>query len=54
MSEQETSVALPDFAVGAINLASARLGARAIYATDQFFAPLARMRAGAGSRLLRE
>ncbi|MGV0911335.1 allantoicase [Martelella sp. FOR1707] len=43
MSEQETSVALPDFAVGAINLASARLGARAIYATDQFFAPLARM-----------
>ena len=43
MSEQEKSVALPDFAIGAINLASARLGARAIYATDQFFAPLARM-----------
>ncbi|TPW31650.1 allantoicase [Martelella alba] len=43
MSEQEMTVSLPDFAIGAINLASARLGARALYATDQFFAPLSRM-----------
>lgn len=34
---------LPSFAVGAINLASARLGARGLYATDEFFAPLERM-----------
>ncbi len=33
---------LPDFAVNGINLASAGLGARAIVATDEFFAPLAR------------
>ncbi|GIL02572.1 MAG: putative allantoicase [Alphaproteobacteria bacterium] len=36
-------VALPDFANGTLNLASARLGARGLYATDQFFAPLERM-----------
>lgn len=34
---------LPSFAIGAINLASARLGARGLYATDEFFAPLERM-----------
>lgn len=34
---------LPPFAAGAINLASARLGARGLYATDEFFAPLERM-----------
>jgi allantoicase len=34
---------LPPFAAGAINLASARLGAVALYATDEFFAPLSRM-----------
>ncbi|MDL2400446.1 allantoicase [Rhizobium mayense] len=34
---------LPSFAVGAINLASARLGAKGLYATDEFFAPLDRM-----------
>ena len=36
-------VALPVFAENAINLASPRLGARAIYATDEFFAPKERM-----------
>lgn len=35
--------ALPDFAAGAINLASARLGARGLFTTDEFFAPLERM-----------
>ncbi len=35
--------ALPDFTHGAINLASARLGAKALYSTDEFFAPLERM-----------
>ena len=34
---------LPAFTIGAINLASARLGAKGIYATDDFFAPLDRM-----------
>ncbi len=34
---------LPAFAVNAINLASPRLGAKAIYATDEFFAPKERM-----------
>ncbi|MDO6962738.1 allantoicase [Rhizobium alvei] len=34
---------LPAFAAGAVNLASARLGARALFATDEFFAPLSRM-----------
>lgn len=34
---------LPDFANGTINLASARHGARGIYCTDEFFAPLERM-----------
>ena len=38
-----THPGLPAFAVGAINLASARLGARGLYATDAFFAPLERM-----------
>ncbi len=33
----------PDFTTGTINLASARLGARAVFATDEFFAPLERM-----------
>lgn len=42
MSEVET-VAVPDFAKGAVNLASARLGARGLYTTDEFFAPLSRM-----------
>lgn len=34
---------LPDFAADAINLASARLGAKGLYSTDEFFAPLDRM-----------
>ena len=34
---------LPDFAVNAINLASARLGATALFATDDFFADKSRM-----------
>jgi allantoicase len=40
-------LALPTFAVGAINLASARLGAKGLFATDEFFAPLERMLADA-------
>lgn len=36
-------VVLPDFAAGAVNLASARLGAKGIASSDEFFAPLARM-----------
>ncbi len=36
-------VSLPEFALNAINLASAGLGARPVFATDEFFAPLARM-----------
>ncbi len=39
----QADTALPAFAVGAINLASARLGAKGVYATDEFFAPLERM-----------
>lgn len=38
-----STVVLPDFAAGAVNLASARLGAQAIFATDEFFAPLSRL-----------
>ncbi len=34
---------LPDFARNAINLASPRVGSRAIYATDDFFAPKERL-----------
>ena len=34
---------IPDFAKNYINLASACLGAKAVYATNQFFAPLERM-----------
>ena len=34
---------LPAFAKNAINLASPRLGAKAIFATDEFFAPKDRM-----------
>lgn len=37
------SADLPDFTIGAVNLASARLGATGLYATDDFFAPLDRM-----------
>jgi allantoicase len=33
----------PAFATGTVNLASARLGARGVFATDEFFAPLSRM-----------
>lgn len=33
----------PDFAKNAVNLASSGLGARAVFVTDEFFAPLARM-----------
>ncbi|NQV98606.1 MAG: allantoicase [Rhodospirillales bacterium] len=36
-------VELPAFATNAINLASPRLGAKAVYATDEFFAPKERM-----------
>jgi allantoicase len=42
MTENNTT-SLPSFAAGAINLASARLGAKGLYATDEFFAPLERM-----------
>jgi allantoicase len=34
---------LPPWARGAINLANPRIGAQAVFATDDFFAPLARM-----------
>ena len=34
---------LPTFAQNAINLASPRLGAKVIFATDEFFAPKERM-----------
>ncbi|NRP22218.1 allantoicase [Ensifer adhaerens] len=37
------AVDLPDFARKAINLASAGLGARPVFATDEFFAPLERL-----------
>jgi allantoicase len=37
------TIEMPPFSGGAINLASARLGARGLYATDEFFAPLSRM-----------
>ena len=37
------SAALPEFAVNSINLASPRLGAEAVYATDDFFADMSRM-----------
>ncbi|SCW53082.1 allantoicase [Rhizobium mongolense subsp. loessense] len=40
---ENTNASLPSFANGTINLASARLGARGLYATDEFFAPLERM-----------
>jgi allantoicase len=33
----------PAFAAGTVNLASARLGAKGIFSTDEFFAPLSRM-----------
>lgn len=36
-------VSPPEFALNAINLASAALGARPVFATDEFFAPLERM-----------
>ena len=39
--------ALPAFTRGTINLASAGLGARGIFATDEFFGPLSRMLADA-------
>src|SRR5690606_13483663 len=42
MPEISTEV-LTDFAAGAVNLASARLGAQGIFSTDEFFAPLSRM-----------
>ena len=38
-----TTSDLPAFAINAINLASARLGAKALYATDDFFADKSRM-----------
>ncbi|MGV8938033.1 MAG: allantoicase [Allorhizobium sp.] len=42
MSDENT-VILPEFATGAVNLASARLGAKGIEVSDDFFAPLDRM-----------
>lgn len=45
MAQPET--ALPSFARNAINLASPRLGARAVFATDDFFADKSRMLADA-------
>ena len=41
MSDQ--GINLPDFARNAVNLASSRLGAQVIYATDDFFAPKERL-----------
>ena len=41
MADDQTE--LPDFAKGAINLASPRLGSEAVFATDDFFAPKERM-----------
>jgi len=38
-----SSAALPAFARGTINLASAGFGARGLFATDEFFGPLSRM-----------
>lgn len=38
-----SSAAVPGFARDSVNLASAGLGAKGIFATDEFFAPLARM-----------
>ncbi len=38
-----STVLLPGFAAGCVNLASARLGAKGVFATDEFFAPLDRM-----------
>jgi allantoicase len=38
-----TSVPLPDWATRSVNLADARIGARAIAASDEFFAPLERL-----------
>src|ERR1700712_71139 len=40
---EEAIAPLPDFAKGAVNLASGRLGAKGISTTDEFFAPLSRM-----------
>ena len=42
-----TSTDMPDFARAAVNLASAGLGARALFATDDFFAEVGRMLADA-------
>ncbi|MEP3437333.1 MAG: allantoicase, partial [Hoeflea sp.] len=42
MNEQ-LSAQLPGFVRNAVNLASAGLGARAVFVTDEFFAPLERM-----------
>ncbi len=39
----DTPIDLPAFARNAVNLASGGLGARAVFATDEFFAPLERM-----------
>ncbi|OQP87630.1 allantoicase [Rhizobium rhizosphaerae] len=47
-----TPTSLPDFTIGAVNLASARLGATALYATDEFFAPLSRMLADEPAKFL--
>ncbi|HJO87324.1 MAG TPA: hypothetical protein QF359_10205 [Rhodospirillales bacterium] len=41
MTTQKTE--LPTFTKGAINLASPRIGADVIYATDEFFAPKNRL-----------
>ena len=38
-----STAALPAFARGTINLASAGLGAKGLYATDEFFGPLSRL-----------
>lgn len=40
---ETTPAALPGFARNAVNLASAGLGAKGVYVTDEFFAPLERM-----------
>lgn len=43
MSQSNADIELPDFARQAINLASPRLGSSAIFTTDDFFAPMARL-----------
>ncbi len=44
------TITMPAFAIGTVNLASARLGAVGLHASDEFFAPLSRMLADEPAR----